>query len=508
MAAPQSDLHRVTLACRVFTLTGLWASVVSTGSSNYSALLLVTVTAVLATTITSTARGQSLNVAVAEAGVVGILAIWVDPAASAAVPYLAIPTLVGGLSARLTGVAYTLCAEAAALVIAGVASPEPLSNDALSSLVLWMVTATGTGLLGASIHRLFAESRTTTAYRDAIDLIEQLHSLSGQLSEGLDVRETADRVLTRATDLVPSTSAALLSRAHSGEYSPILFTEGSRPDQLADIVGRLDQVWRSRKLWRADQRYAVPLLRENNVVCVLIGHAIAPVSDNTLADAADALTGEVLRLDAALMFADIAASATHEERQRLAREVHDGLAQDLASLGYLIDALDPADPAITERIGDVRGQVTRVLREVRQSVTGLRTDLRGELTVGQSLAMLAARVEAENPFAVHVDISEADTRLSQKAEAQLVRIAQEAINNVRKHASPTNLWVNCHIDPPGAVISVRDDGVGLGLGREDSYGLSIMRERAAQIGASLTVSSGDGGRGTLVHVQLGDVDER
>ena len=503
-----SDLDRVTLACRVFTLAGLWASVVFAGSANYSALLLVTVTALLATTITSSARTQSLSVAVAEAGIVGILAIWVDPAASAAVPYLAVPTLVGGLSGRLTGVAYTLCAEAAALVIAGVASPAPLSDTALSSLVLWMVTATGTGLLGASIHRLFAESRTTAAYRDAIDLIEQLHSLSGQLSEGLDVSETADRVLTRATDLVPSTSAALLTRTPAGEYTPILFTAGSQPDQLADIVGRLDQVWRSRKQWRADERYALPLLRDNNVVCVLIGHAAVPLADSMLADAADTLTGEVLRLDAALMFSDIAASATHEERQRLAREVHDGLAQDLASLGYLIDALDPSDPAIEERIGDVRGQVTRVLREVRQSVTGLRTDLRGELTVGQSLAMMAARVEAENPFAVHVDIKEAGTRLPQNAEAQLIRIAQEAINNARKHASPANLWVTCHVDPPEALISVRDDGVGLGPGRADSYGLSIMRERATQIGASLTVSPVPDGSGTLVRVQLGDLDDR
>ncbi len=506
MGPPQSDLDRVTLACRVFTLAGLWASVVSTGSSNYSALLLVTVTALLATTLTSTARSQSLNVAVAEAGVVGILAIWVDPAASAAVPYLAIPTLVGGLSARLTGVAYTLCAEAAALVIAGVATPRPLSDAALAALVLWMVTATGTGLLGASIHRLFAQSRTTTAYQEAIDVMEQLHSLSAQLSEGLDVRETADRVLTRATARVPCASAALLARGHTDEYTPILFAEGSRPDQLADIVGRLDLVWRTRKPWRADQRFAVPLLRDDNVVCVLIGQAETAIDDNTLTKLADELTGDILRLDAALMFADIAASATREERQRLAREVHDGLAQDLASLGYLIDALDPRDPALDERIGDVRGQVTRVLREVRQSVTGLRTDLRGELTVGQSLAMLAARVEAENPFAVHVDINEATTRLSQDAEAQLIRIAQEAINNARKHASPENLWVTCRIDPPGAVITVADDGVGLGAGREDSYGLSIMRERAAQIGASLTVSPGAAGTGTLVRVQLGDVE--
>jgi len=505
--APLSDLDRVTLACRVFTLAALWASVMSTHTGNYSALLLVTVTAAIATTITSTARTKSLSVAVAEAGVVGVLAMWVDPAASAAVPYLAIPTLVGGLSARVTGVVYTLGAEVTALVIAGIASPGPLSNAALSSLTLWIATATGTGLLGASIHRLFGESRATTAYRDAIDLIEQLHVLSGQLSEGLDVQEIADQVLTRATGRIPCESAALLAREPSGEYAPIMFAAGSRPDQLAEIVGRLDQVWRSRQPWRHDESFAVPLLRDDNVVCIFIGRSARSLSESDLHTLPDELTGDVLRLDAALMFGDIAASATQQERQRLAREVHDGLAQDLASLGYLIDALDPKDDAIDERISEVRGQVTRVLREVRQSVTGLRTDLRGELTVGQSIAMLAARIEAESPFAVHVDINEGMTRLAQEAEAQLIRIAQEAINNARKHASPENLWVTCHIEPPGALVTIRDDGVGLGSGRDDSYGLSIMRERATQIGASLTVAAGAGGAGTLVRVRLGDLDD-
>lgn len=501
-----SDLDRVTLACRLFTLVGLWATVASTGSAHFGALILVSITAVLATMITTVARAQSLPVAVAEAAIVGVLAISVDPAASAAVPYLAVPTLVGGVSGRLTGVVYTLGAEAVALIVAGFASSRTMTDAALAAIVLWMVAATGTGFLGASIHRLFTASRNARAYTDAIALIEQLHSLSGQLSEGLDVGATAERLLSRATSRVSVDSAALLTRGPSGEYVPILFTDGSSPRTLADIIGHLDAVWRSRGPWRSQRQFAVPLMREHNVVCALIGHADTTLADSDLTELANELTGDVLRLDAALMFADIAASATQEERHRLAREVHDGLAQDLASLGYLIDALDPNDPTLGARLSDVRGQVTRVLGEVRQSVSGLRTDLRGELTVGESVAMLAARVEAENLFAVHIDIVEGNTRLSPTVEAQLLRIAQEAINNARKHAHPANLSVLLHVAPPRALLEVCDDGSGMGQGRPDSYGLKIMRERADAIGATLTIAPGRNERGTLVRVQLGGVE--
>jgi len=498
-----SDLDRVVFAARFFLLAGLWATLAVTHSGAYTAMLMITVTALLATLVTWSLRAQSLAVAISEGAVVGILAIAVDPTASAAIPYLAVPSLVGGLSGRLTGLFTTLGAEAAALGLTTLISPTQITQPLLGNLVLWLVAAMGTGLLGTSIHRLFAESRQTAAYRDAIDLISQLHTLSGALGEDLDVRTAAGRVLGAMGSTVPFDGAALIARNPTGEYVPVLFTSGSRPEEIAGLLGQLDQLWRTRRPWRAGNRFAVPLLRDNNVVCALIGHSATPPTSTELTAAAAAITGDILRLDAALMFGNIAASATLEERRRLAREVHDGLAQDLASLGYLIDALDPADPDLSSHIAGLRGQVTAVLREVRQSVSGLRTDLRSELSVGETVTVLAAQLEASNPFRVHVDVCETGTRLPQDAEAQLVRIAQEALNNARKHAAPENVWVNCHIAPPTARLEIRDDGIGLGARREGSHGLTIMGERAAQIGARLTMTSGADHRGTVVLVEMG-----
>ena len=90
-------------------------------------------------------------------------------------------------------------------------------------------------------------------------------------------------------------------------------------------------------------------------------------------------------------------------------------------------------------------------------------------------------------------------------ESELFRIAQEAITNARKHAAAENLWVNYWTEPPLATLTIRDDGRGLGNGRDDSYGLSIMRERASRIEATLDIYDGrerGSPEGTVVEVRV------
>ena len=93
-------------------------------------------------------------------------------------------------------------------------------------------------------------------------------------------------------------------------------------------------------------------------------------------------------------------------------------------------------------------------------------------------------------------------------EAELLRIAQEAITNARKHAGAQNLWVTCEIDPPYARIEVSDDGQGIGPQRPDGrFGLAIMAERAERIRGQLEITP-RGGSGTSVAVVLGSPPRR
>ena len=103
---------------------------------------------------------------------------------------------------------------------------------------------------------------------------------------------------------------------------------------------------------------------------------------------------------------------------------------------------------------------------------------------------------------VHLVLDESSYRLPIEAETELLRVAQEAITNARKHARARNLWVTCRVDPPRAFLRIADDGKGLGSPRTDSYGMEIMRERTSRVGAGLTVRNRVGG-GTVVEVTLG-----
>jgi len=126
----------------------------------------------------------------------------------------------------------------------------------------------------------------------------------------------------------------------------------------------------------------------------------------------------------------------------------------------------------------------------------------GPIGLGTALSDYVRQVGVSSNFTVHLVLDEAPTRLPVDAETELLRIAQEAITNARKHANAENLWVTCMVNPPRATLRIEDDGGGLGKPRNDSFGLEVMRERAERVGARLTVQNREDG-GTTVEVTLG-----
>jgi nitrate/nitrite-specific signal transduction histidine kinase len=106
-------------------------------------------------------------------------------------------------------------------------------------------------------------------------------------------------------------------------------------------------------------------------------------------------------------------------------------------------------------------------------------------------------------MAVHVTLDEKGPRLSGDVEYELLRIAQEAMANARKHSDAANLWLRCRVRSPYAEIEVGDDGTHQHLPKTDSQGLQIMRERSRSIGAHLVVEEPSPERpGTRVVVRL------
>ena len=116
---------------------------------------------------------------------------------------------------------------------------------------------------------------------------------------------------------------------------------------------------------------------------------------------------------------------------------------------------------------------------------------------------MCARVGTGSGLTVHLVLDESSYRLPIEAETELLRVAQEAITNARKHARARNLWVTCRVDPPRAFLRIADDGNGLGVAahRLLRHG-DHARAHVARVGAGLTVRNRVGG-GTVVEVTLG-----
>ena len=189
-----------------------------------------------------------------------------------------------------------------------------------------------------------------------------------------------------------------------------------------------------------------------------------------------------------------AANATLAERTRLAREIHDGLAQDLwyAKLKQGRLTQSPSlDAEAKTTAGEVLNAIDSALAEARQAVMAMRVDP----TAASSLAeVLRSYVEDfSDRFGIRAEYQAEGTlqRLPPRTEAEVLRIVQEALNNVRRHADAT--LVRVRTEQAGAIsrISVTDNGRGFDPAAvpPGSYGLRGMRERADLVGASLDIWS-------------------
>jgi signal transduction histidine kinase len=199
------------------------------------------------------------------------------------------------------------------------------------------------------------------------------------------------------------------------------------------------------------------------------------------------------------------ANASLVERARLAREIHDGLAQHLwlAKLASerLTETATPASVRATRE--ELDGLLDAGLAEARQTVAALREASNPNATLGELLAKHVRRFGEETGLDATSNVSDTPA-IPPRQAAELLRIGQEALNNVRKHADATRVDVRLAANGADVLLTVRDNGVGFDPAAEHSgYGLESMRERAVAAGGKLVVeSSPQDGTLIAVHVPL------
>jgi signal transduction histidine kinase len=449
-------------------------------------------------------------------------------------PYLLAPAFAAGLLHGLTSAVNAAGLAALVLLLGHLVAHNPQSLHSFGAdSAQWVLLALAVGLLTAWIRRLAAASAPSDvnrSYEAAYELLSQLRTVSRQLSGGLDAVSLAQGLLQELQARVGFDRGAVLIRADGGRLVPLALEGATFVDwdiSLAEDTP-LGRAWRANgpsvgtgrlvgdgrdddarhavlPLQMGDRTFGLVAVESDPVVSAARGLPVLPLDEAQVTAAVELVDEATLRLETALLFGEVRTIATSEERRRLAREIHDGIAQELASLGYAIDDLvaDATDPEQADVFRALRREVTRMVGELRLSIFDLRSEVQAQISLGNALSDYVRQVSVGAAFSVHVILDEAPDRVPITVEAELLRIAQEAITNARKHAGAEHLWVTCRVDPPFAHLRVEDDGRGLGTKRIDSFGLEVMRERADRLGGILEVGQRDP-HGTFVDVRLGE----
>ncbi|MET3805473.1 signal transduction histidine kinase [Nakamurella sp. UYEF19] len=203
------------------------------------------------------------------------------------------------------------------------------------------------------------------------------------------------------------------------------------------------------------------------------------------------------------------------ERERMAREIHDTLAQGFTSIVMLSRAasseIDKAPAEARRHVELITRTAADNLGETRALVAAMSPpQLRGASLPG-AIRKLAGRLSDEVGLEVEVTVQGEARAMAAATELVAVRSAQEAMSNIRKHARASHVSIDLSYGPQGCEITVQDDGVGLNPTRaatveesDGGFGLAGMRSRLAEIGGHVTLRSGDG-EGTTVVLWLPDV---
>jgi two-component system, NarL family, sensor histidine kinase DegS len=222
---------------------------------------------------------------------------------------------------------------------------------------------------------------------------------------------------------------------------------------------------------------------------------------------------EVVAEDAETLPSDVQMriiDAQESERSRLAQEVHDGPAQVLSNaifqVEYIERVIDGDLRTAKTELRFLRDLLRRELGSVRTFISQLRPLVLDELGLEGAISDAIGRVTALTGLAITSDLRAPHDRLSATQQTVVLRVLQEALQNVRKHGAASAVTVASAIDGDDWVLTVRDDGHGFDVeavaarGRRN-FGLQFMRERAELIGARFEVHSGPDG-GTLVRLAI------
>ena len=336
----------------------------------------------------------------------------------------------------------------------------------------------------------------------AVDLLRAYGGAVGLVQPGGDVLSLAALVN------VPEEPGTLIP-AGSGVMGLAL---GARGPVIAQDYGELPAPLPLEALYHLSPWLAVPIFWQGAITGVFGICAADPTRHFTDEDV-EALTlfakHAAIAIENARLYQQSRELAVTEERNRLAREIHDTLAQSLTGMILQIEAVDDLlrqDPAQARaELHSLEGLARTALEEARRSVWGLRPPVLEEASLVDALERLVREESVAGRYSGRLSVGGKSRPLTPAIEAGIYRITQEALTNVRRHAEARAVVVSLRFEAGELVLTVQDDGRGIEREREPvpdgGFGLTSMQERARLMGGAMTLES-EVGRGTRVEVRV------
>jgi signal transduction histidine kinase len=194
-----------------------------------------------------------------------------------------------------------------------------------------------------------------------------------------------------------------------------------------------------------------------------------------------------------------------EDRERIAKELHDGVIQALFAVGMGLQAAATVSttPELRDRLEAAVGDLDRVIRDLRNYIFGLRPGILADRQLDQALRQLAAELEEHSGVVTVVDIDpEAAAEIGSASD--VIQLVREALSNVSRHAGAATCRLSLRRSKKGdVVLEVDDDGVGFDVGAAagSGQGLGNLRDRAEAIGGELSIAS-SASQGTTIRLTV------
>jgi signal transduction histidine kinase len=351
------------------------------------------------------------------------------------------------------------------------------SNEAVRlGLIAWIGAALLLGVLGAWNKRLTDEQETDVdpAAREAIELIQRLQDLSGQMSTGLDAPASASLALDLLSAEVSSTRSAVLVTQDAEHLVPVALRGSTRApwhiaDHVADLLRTNPASWEPTEVSFTDElgrrrALVVPFALGNGSTTVVVAER---PDGKPFTEAERHIARNVTRriaptLQAGLLFGTLRQFASLEERNRIARDIHDGIAQELAALGYQVDALraQAGPPGIPMRDGldGLREQLSEAMADLRMHITDLRVAERPGTGLGAVLGAAVQSFGSVTGVRTTVTVSEGQRRMDPRVEILIHRLVMDVLADAQA-CGARNAWVSLTTSVAGpALVDVSHDG--------------------------------------------------